>query len=312
MTVKISVRDRLPALVVLSLLVVLISPLAAFGQVVITPIEELDFDRPESWAMKYFTSISLLTGLGAPEARKPGSIEVGLELGSVPHLDREQRTVGFDGSKEEDLNKTSVFARPRVTIGLPSRFSLTAAWLPPVEMNGAKSNLFSAALERPLAKVRGWGLGARIHGQIGEVDGDFTCNAEDVAFAPGSEGNRFGCEAVSDDTVSLEYLGFELIGSYELGRTGGPTLHLGVGVNDMDLEFQVNASTFGFVDRTLQLTEGTTISFDFGATWRLGDERTRISAELFYSPLDIERQGRGSVESDDLLNLRVMASFRVH
>ena len=40
---------------------------AAQAQGVIDVTEELDFDRPESWAMKYFASLSLLTGMGVPE-----------------------------------------------------------------------------------------------------------------------------------------------------------------------------------------------------------------------------------------------------
>ena len=31
--------------------------------------ETLDFDRPESWGMKYYASLALLTSMGAPEKR---------------------------------------------------------------------------------------------------------------------------------------------------------------------------------------------------------------------------------------------------
>ncbi|MBM4258521.1 MAG: hypothetical protein FJ147_21815 [Deltaproteobacteria bacterium] len=42
--------------------------------------EDLDSDRPEAWAMNYFSSVSLLAGLGTPFSREPGSIEIGAEM----------------------------------------------------------------------------------------------------------------------------------------------------------------------------------------------------------------------------------------
>ena len=61
--------------------------------------------------MFYFTAVSLFSGLGTPRSREPGSIEVGFELGAIPYLDQDQRRVGFDGTTEEDLNKSPIFAR---------------------------------------------------------------------------------------------------------------------------------------------------------------------------------------------------------
>ena len=41
----------------------------SFGQETIDIVQELDFDDPEAWAMKFFTSASLLTSLGGVEKR---------------------------------------------------------------------------------------------------------------------------------------------------------------------------------------------------------------------------------------------------
>jgi len=138
--------NRTLKLTILCLTIFAASPLSAQ---VIDDVEELDWDRPEAWAMKYFTSVSLLTGLGPPTAREPWSFAVGLELDTIPHLDEDQRRVGFGGAKVEDLNRLPVFFRPRLTIGLPAKISLDVAWVPPVEVEGVKSNLFAVALERP-------------------------------------------------------------------------------------------------------------------------------------------------------------------
>src|SRR5437879_10259086 len=92
-----------------------------------TTVQHVNFDSPEAWALKYFTSTTMLSGLQPPERpieeRRFGSIAVGLELGWLPALSPEQARVGFGGKKEEDANKAPIFVRPRVTVGLPWRLS---------------------------------------------------------------------------------------------------------------------------------------------------------------------------------------------
>lgn len=126
-------------------------------------VDRLDFDRPEAWALKYFTSVSLMTGLGTPVARRPGSIGVALEGGVVPNLGEEKRRVGFIGSKVEDLNRTSFFGRLRVDVGLPGRLTLTLGVTPPLELGGVTPELFNLALARPVLDTRAWRLGLRLH-----------------------------------------------------------------------------------------------------------------------------------------------------
>src|SRR5262244_1402111 len=48
----------------------------AVAQGVVRTTENLDSERPEAWAMNYFTSVSLLAGLDTPHSREPGSIEL--------------------------------------------------------------------------------------------------------------------------------------------------------------------------------------------------------------------------------------------
>src|ERR1044072_6270979 len=105
---------------------------------VVAPVQRLGFDSPEAWALKYFTSITLMSGLEPPETlgeeRRTGSLTAGLEFGWMPSLSAERARVGFSGRKQEDLNKTPIFARPVVRVGLPWRFSLTAAGPIPANM----------------------------------------------------------------------------------------------------------------------------------------------------------------------------------
>jgi hypothetical protein len=269
---------------------------------VIDDIEDLDWDRPEAWAMKYFNSVSLLTGLGPPRARDAWTLEIGLELGNMPHLSEDQRRVGFGGAKVEDLNRLPAFFRPRLTIGLPAKWSLDIAYVPPIEVRGVTSNLFAVGLERPVYSTGPWVLGIRFYGQVGTVESDFTCSEEEASYPPGPPDNIWGCEAASEDEVTLNYVGAAFTGGYRYRKTD---FHWGAAANYMDMEFQVDALTFGLVDRSLLLADGWTWSINAGASWALG-RRTSLAAEIFYSPLSVVRPPSTSVENDPLLNLRTM------
>jgi hypothetical protein len=304
-------RNLLPLVLLAAALMAVALTIPAAAQVPVLELEqELDFDDPEAWAMKYFASASLLTGLGAVERRSPGAVELGFELLQIPDLDPEQRTVGFGGFKEEDLNRTPVWGRLRVMVGLPQGFGLVLGWVPPVEIDGVKANLLSLAVEKVLFERERWALGLRIYGQTGETTGDLTCSAGgDERFPPGSAENPFGCEGPSSDEVTLDHLGIELVASHRPRGKRAPVLHFGASVNSLDLEFQVDAQTFGFRDRTRLLADGDTVAFTAGATWDLAP-KTRLGLELFYTGLDVERRGQEK-ESDSLFNLRALVRYRL-
>ncbi len=290
--------------------VVLVSsgPLAA--QSTFEPVVELDFADPESWAMQYFASASVMTSLGPVEPSEPGELRLGFEAMWVPELDREQRTVGFGGFKEEDLNRSAVWGRLRLDVGLPGRFTATIGWIPPVELDGVDASLVSLALGRPLVTRDAWGLGLRLIGQTGEVKGDLTCKeGAEHLFPSGSPENPFGCEAPSSDEVTLDYWGAQLVSHHRLQAGAGPVLHFGVSWHRMDLDFQVEALTFGFLDRSLLRAEGDTWALTAGARWDLG-ERSTLAVEGFYSDLDVERPGRDR-ESDPFWNLRIGFGYRI-
>lgn len=277
---------------------------------VVKTTENLDSDRPEAWAMNYFTSVSLLAGLGTPYSREPGSIEVGFEIDWIPKLGKEERRVGSNGVKEEDVNKAPIFARPRLTIGLPWRFALILSYLPPIEVFGVKPNLFAFALERPIYERRPWTVGWRAYGQIGEVKGAFTCPADVARFASGSPRNLFGCEKESSDTATQRYGGLELSGSYRIEKAKGLTPYLAVAGNFLDTRFQADALTFGFRDHR-QMEAGTwTFSASAGVTYPL-TERLQLSGGLFYSPLWVTRPPFTSNQNDPLFNARAMLTYRL-
>ena len=270
--------------------------------------ETIDFDRPEAWALKYFASVTLLTSLGPPRPRAPGTVELALELVWIPSLSEDQRRVGFYGTKVEDLNRSPVLVRPRLLIGLPADISLELSWVPPVEVEGVRSNLLSAAIERPFLSTGAWVFGLRAYGQIGESEGDFTCPEHEAGIEPGAPGNEFGCQEPSTDTATLNYLGLGLTGGYRLSGRREAAFNFGLYANYLDLEFQVDALTFGFRDRSHLVTDGFTYSATAGFSWE-AFRKARLAFEIFYSPLDVRRSFGATVENDPLFNIRAMVNF---
>ena len=62
--------------------------------------DEIAFDRPEDWAMKYFASATTLSGLST-DPLHPGSFAIQFERGWLPTLSADQERVG--GTAPEDL-----------------------------------------------------------------------------------------------------------------------------------------------------------------------------------------------------------------
>src|SRR6266481_4713135 len=119
-------------------------------------VTHVGFNSPEGWALKYYASATLFSGLQPPEplveGRQIGSVTLGLEMGWLPTLSPDRARVGFSGHKEEDLNKAPIFLRPVVRVGLPWRFTAVVAGPAPIQVFGVTPRLFAFGLERPLVE----------------------------------------------------------------------------------------------------------------------------------------------------------------
>jgi hypothetical protein len=298
-------RQRWQSYVILLMLYLLIFfPHTAWAK------EDLDSDRPEAWAMNYFSSITLLSGLGTPFSREPGSVEIGAEMQWLPQLSKSKQRVGFNGIKQEDLNQAPIFSRPRLTIGLPWRTALTLSYLPPIRIFGVKPHLFAFALERPLYEQGPWTLGIRLYGQLGQIKGAFTCPKDVAKFPVGSPQNPFGCNKKSHDAVTMQYGGVELSTSYRFEHyVRGLTPYIAVAGNFLDNKMQVKARTFDNRDRTRLFAQTWTFSASAGWIYPL-TERIFLNFNLFYTPLWVKRPPATDSENDDLFNVRAGISYR--
>ncbi len=273
--------------------------------------EELDATRTEAWAMRWFAALATPTMFGVAGETEPWRFDLALEGGSIPSLSEEERRVGFNGTKVEDLNRAPLFGRPVVRLGLPADFSLSAGWVPPIDFDGVTPNLLSLALARPLWTGERGRLGAQAFYLDGKIEGDISCPQDEVDAGDDPIGNPFGCEEASDDTMSIASWGVEL--GYAWRAT--PTVELFVsGIwQQLDSEFQVRAFYDGFVDRNKLVYDGDDIAWTAGLGWQ-ATEQLRLAGELFYSPLDVVRDptGQGPSENDPLFNFRLMGTYKLH
>ena len=199
-------RDLLQLLLVLS---VLLSQ-GVLAQTVFRDDELLAPDRPESWAMNYFAASSLMTAFGESPTLETGNWEAALELGHIPRLSDAQQRVGFAGFKNEDLNRSPVFGRLRLTLGLPAGWVAELGYTPPLTIDGTRPrDLVALAVGRRVFERGEFTLSARVLGQHGTVKGDVTCPGE-LAGVEDGEQNPYGCQAPSNDRLTLNYYGIDL------------------------------------------------------------------------------------------------------
>jgi hypothetical protein len=289
------------------LLVTVSCSVSAAAQQVIEIEETLAFDRPESWAMKYYTTLALLTGMGVSGVREAGGFELGFEGGYVPQLSDEERRVGFNGTKLEDVNKTRFFGRVSAAIGLPAHLVLELGYTPPIEAGGGTPHLFAVALTRPFDVSESWRLALRGYAQLGTMHGDITCSADEVAAGEDPELNPFLCEEPSDDTLRHTVLGLGLTSQWGEGRFRP---HVGVAFSYLDLEFEVNARYSGVEDHTRQFTDGGAFALTGGLSY-VPSPRWRIVAELLYSPLSVVRPPSTSSQNDAFFSGRFLVAWRI-
>ena len=275
------------------------------AQEVVRQDEFLHGERPEAWAMNRVAAASLLTAFGETPRLDPGQWALAAEAGNVPRLSASQRRVGFYGDKIEDLNKSPAFARLRLQVGLPAGWVAEFGYTPPLTINGARPhNLLAASIGRRLIDRGAFSLSARAFGQHGAIDGDITC-PRDLAQVTDPEQNPYGCEAASNDRISVNDYGLDLSAGWSVGPWHW---HATGGVVRTELQAQVDALTFGFRDRSRLVADGVLryaalgVRRDFGTHWSIG-------TEVLHVPLDVRRGPDALVRSEPLTSWRLQLRY---
>lgn len=220
----------------------------------------------------------------APEQLANGAIRVGGEIMPVPSPDPVLTHPEFCYQNAANNTKLSpVFARPRVTVGLPFGFGLEASYVPPVSISSARVTIGSVALSRT-QELRAGGMRSllelRAHGTTGRVRGAITCSREALQLEQ-VDAPCYGSEP-STDSFDPNSFGAEAAIGGRVSRVG---FYAGAGVNWLRPHFQAGFTDgTGYADHTtvdVLLVRG--VAFG-GATLHLGD--VAMSSQLYVIPSD--------------------------
>lgn len=298
---------RARAGVLAPLILALFAP-AAGAQFVDDSRARYAFDSTEGWAMAWVTASTVMAAGGSTPVLDAGDWQVGIDLGSIPWLDREQQRVGFGGFKDEDLNKSPAFGRLRGWVGLPAGLVLELGWTPPFEVDGAKpEDLVALALARRLWDDGRWNLSARLHGQLGRARGDVTC-PRGIAGSRDTVVNPFRCSEPSDDRIDLAHHAIDAT----LGGAGGqgmPRVHATLGWVRLEPGVQVDARSPTLVSMPRLSTRGSAPYLAAGIAGDLGT-RLEVGIEALWLPLEVRRREDGAPERDPFWSLRVAVRYR--
>lgn len=278
---------------------------AALAQSEFRDDEVLGRDRPETWALRHAAAATYFTSTGATPALAAGEWGLAVDLAQVPHLGRRERTVGFEGSKLEDLNKSPVFGRLRGALGLPAGWVVELGYTPPLEVEGVRADdLVALAVGRRLLQRGAFSLSSRLFGQSGGIEGDITCAAE-LAGNPDAIANPYGCQAPSRDRVRLRYHGLDLTGAWERGPW---SWHASAGITRTELAVRVDALTFDVRDRSRLSSREDGGYLALGGARRIGP-RWRVAAEVLHVPLSVRRGPQAPREREPFTGLRLQFGY---
>lgn len=273
----------------------------AQAQTVVRNDERLAPDRPEAWAMNYFTASSFMTGFGPSPELTPWQWAAAVELGHIPRLSDRQERVGLGGFKEEDLNKSPVIGRLRGMLGVPGGWVVELGYTPPLEIDGARPHdLLAVAVGRHLFANGDLSASTRLFGQHGQVGGDITCPAA-LAGVEDAARNPYGCRAASHDRLRMNYYGLELILGW---RRGAWQWHAGAAAVRTETEVQVDAYTYDVHDRSRLVAKDLLPAFTVGLS-RSSGNHWRWGAEVLYVPLQVRRDANRPREDDPLVSMRL-------
>ena len=261
--------------------------------------------------MKFFSSASLLDRARRGRSRcRRARARSGSAARATSRHGGSARSASV-APRKRDLNRSPVWGRLRLGIGLPAGLRLTVAGDTPARDrrrlgSAPERRAFQSCRSRELLAARD----ARIFAQDGTAEGDFTCSENDAAAAPGSSGNPvFFCDAPSDDEVTLAHYGAQLTARFDIHDRAD--VYFGVLAIEHDLELPGSTlSRPATLDRSLLLADG--------FTWG-GRDRRRSRSRRAHRPgvggllQPSRRAARRAAprRPTEILNVRGMLRFRM-
>ena len=225
----------------------------------------------------------------APTVTELGGVLVSVDVVPVGRPDPSIETTSICyPPRQQNSHLASVFARPRLAIGLPFGLVAEASYLPPIKVGDAKPNLGSLALSE-VRQVADWSdlgsltLAVRAHTTFGQVNGPITCAAN--AIQTTDPASPCYSTHTSDDRFVPTMFG----GEAALGLTtlrGLLAVYAGGGFTWLRPRLQVGfTDAHGNTDHTrveVDLTRGTVFGGVTARPWR----GLELSAQVYSVPAD--------------------------
>ena len=201
---------------------------------------------------------------------------IGVEVTTMPKVPEEiaTPTTCRPGKGPENTNPLAGFGRVRGEL-VVGAWRFDAGWIPPVRVNGVRSNLVGVGVAREVSLGGRWSVTPRLHALVGRVRGPFTCDAEALEEATSEcfEGT------LSDDSWDPNVLGIE---ATVMHRGGWVVPHVGLGWSSLRPRFQVNfTNSFGDVDNRRVEVDLQRFAAFGGASITAGS--LRITGEGYYT-----------------------------
>lgn len=244
----------------------------------------------EAKLLAFYEAPIAFSPAAAPAPLPAGAVRVEAEVVPIPTPSSAIEHTGYCfKSKNEHTRLAPVFARPRITVGLPAGFVFEASYVPPIRVSNADPNLASFALSNvrriptgPAAPALA--LMLRAHGTIGRVRGPITCPVSGLQ----TSNDTLPCFGTrkSNDTFHPYQFGGE--GALSLTTPGGRwSLWAGGGVSWLRPRFQV-----GFTDAN-DFTDSTRVDVNlvrgsvFGGITAHVTPLIELSATVYSVPADV-------------------------
>jgi hypothetical protein len=240
-------------------------------------------------------------GQRSPAGLEPGHFAFGLDVVQIPHLSSEQRRIGFNGTKEENLNKAPVLGPPAPALRDHGTLVVTGSYVPPIEVfDRLRTHVGRCpSTSSRWMKVAGAGPSGAL--ASGRAPAATSPARREIAGNPDPMVNPFLCEEPSNYTFTSWTAGVELMAENRLSPRWSAFAN--AAYTYADLTFDVDAHYSGIHDQRRLTASGPIWSLGVGARYAV-TERLSAALSLVHVPLDLRRPPDYGSESDSLTHIR--------
>jgi hypothetical protein len=268
--------------------------------------EKVAFDSPEGWGMSYMTAASFNLSDKFPETLPLGQFNVSAEISTIPELNEKQQKIGFGGVKSEDLNKSPVFGRGKITTGFYWDSLIEFSWTPPLEINGAKpEQMWGLAIAKQIYINDAFKTALRLYQFNGKATASVTCSEEMVMQPLYSPGNISGCIGTSKDKIDMSHDGIEILFEAQSSIAFKPWFS--VASTRLKPSVQINAPLEFIQEEAFVETSGRLTTLTLGLNYKLSDNWL-LNLGTSYTPIDVQRPEMTG-GNDNFWNIKIGLTF---